>query len=406
VKVTSDMIMEIRQRNPLREVMAEYGIEINKEGKACCPFHPEKTPSLQIYEPVDDHSHDNYHCYGCDAGRKDQTLRIHRGSEVFEVIDGGSDVIGFVQNIEMVSFPEACKILMERSGIPIPEDDPQAEADKKRITDKNREYWSHLQTKKGALEYLYERGLDDEDIAKWRLGLVPNDHPVEQLRNRIAFGLTEMYADPKNAKTIAMAYRTLNNEKPKYINDPTSNIYQKKKYLYGMTFARKAIRKKGYAIVMEGYFDVILAHKHGLDNSVATCGTSFTDEQMDELRKYTDQIFFWYDGDEAGQGAMERNLTRLLEKGFSVMYIDSMGYDPAEMLQKMGAERTIQWMTRTAKPATQVIIDRIADEFDTVVNKAKSKAMAQLLPILKSMNKESDAIVYKDYVAKRFSILL
>lgn len=404
LKINEDLKREIKMRNPLRDVMRDYGFHADGE-KVECPFHRgDNDPSFHIYEPKDDHSEDNYHCYGCHAGHKGSPLKIRRGSETFEVIDAGSDVIAFVANMEMVPFPEACKILMRKCGMPVPSENPELDRAKQVVTDTNRSYWTELQGKPDVKQYLYDRGLDDADIDKWRLGWVPFTHPQINLRGRLAIGLMEAYTDPKHAQSIAMAYRALDNSKPKYLNDPSSPIYIKSKFLYGLTYALNNIRKRGYAVIMEGYFDVIKAHKHGLNNSVATCGTAFTEEQMDELRKYTDKIIFWYDGDGPGQEAMLRALPSLLKRGFNVQFVDSSPLDPDEMLTQYPDGKILAWIQKNARPALQVIIDRAADEFDTIVNKARVEAMEKLLPILDVTTRASDKTVYAAYMQKRFQL--
>lgn len=292
MKVTPELRQKIVSLNPITDILQEYGVEIRYDGKACCPFHEEDTPSFHVYEETN-----SYHCYGCHAGTKDKELKRKDGTVVN---DAGSDVIAFIQNVEGVSFPEACKMLMRRSDIPIPDEriDRRLEKIKDAVTDRNRKYFNQLKKSPDILAYVESRGMDMSDIIKWRLGYTAPNDPTTKYKDRLVFSIMEDHYKPEKAKSIALAYRKLNDKEPgpKYINDPNNEVYNKSHVLYGMNYASPNIRKKRYAVVMEGYVDVIISHKAGLNNSVAICGTSFTKEQIKLLRSKTDKLYLWLDG--------------------------------------------------------------------------------------------------------------
>ncbi|MNQ32108.1 DNA primase [compost metagenome] len=399
MKVTPDMTQEISQRNPIVEVLADYGVTPRYDGKALCPFHEEDGPSFMVYSDTN-----TYHCYGCGAGSKGKTLRHKDGTES---VDAGSDVIGFIMNIENVSFPEACKILMRRSGMKIPDDkiDAAAERAKDAVMDRNRRFYNALMKNQDVLDYIAERGMDITDITKWRLGWVPQSEPGGN-RGRLVFSIMEHHYKPELAKSIALAYRKLdpNDNGPKYRNDPHSNVYNKSQVLYGMAHAAPNIRKKRYAIAMEGYVDVILAHKVGLDNSVATCGTSFTDEQVALLRRYTDQLFLWYDGDDAGQNAAFRALPDLLKAGFTVMIVKSRGEDPAEVIQRVGKDAIVDYIMANSFNAVQLMIDEECTRIEAILNKERTKALNKLLPIVNAIQKPAEKYNYDGVIRKRLGL--
>jgi DNA primase len=420
-KLTDEHIRQIIEENDLREVAAEYGVEFNESGKATCPFHRDgKNGNLHLFEKKDEDP--TYFCFSrkCSAGRKwndkektsPNILTLPDGQEVE---DGGPNVIGFVMNIERCSFIEACITLMDRAGIEPPKakENYKEERLKSKTHKRNIGYCQNLLSTKHMLDYLKERGIHKESIKKWRLGYIkPTDksNPLfgEKVSGRLVFGLAGEGFDAKKAKTVAMAYRTMKDEKPKYINDYNSSIYEKRHYLYGINEARKAIRRMGYAMVTEGYTDVIIAHQAGLENTVATCGTAFTREQMEKLRKLTSNLVFWYDGDSAGYDAMLESIEELLEMGFRVKIVTAPGYDPAEVMNKLGqkAEAIKKFIADKARPALQVIAEESLSEYETKVNAMKTEALDELLPVLNSITDEAEKITFKSMIAQRLGVVL
>lgn len=402
MKVTPELIEKIREANPITEVMEEYGVHVGHDGKACCPFHEEDTPSFQVYTETN-----TYHCYGCGAGTKKKTLKRIDG---VELEDGGSDIVGFVMNIEGVAFPQACKILMRRAGIPIPDEkvDMRLEKAKDAVMQRNRRYYCALMKDEKALDYLYSRGLDDDDIKKWRLGFVANNDPVGKYRGRIVFSIMESHYKPEAAKSIALAFRKLDDREkgPKYINDPTSDIYHKSSVLYGLNFALPHIKKRRRVVVMEGYVDTIWAHKVGLEEAVATCGTAFTPEQMDILRRYTDQMILWYDGDVAGKSATLRVLPDLLARGFSVQVVDSHGEDPAEVMQRLEGDinKLYDYVLTHTRPAVQMVIDDAAQAYEALMNKERVKALRKVLPVVNSIVRPEEKFNYENVLKQKLGL--
>lgn len=401
MKVTPEIREKIVELNPIVDVLNEYGVEIRWDGKACCPFHEEDTPSFHVYPETN-----SYHCYGCHAGTKGKDLKRKDDTVV---TDAGSDVIAFIQNIEGVSFPEACKILMRRADIPIPDDRVNAKLEriKDAVTERNRKYYNQLKKNADMVEYLERRGMDMDDAIKWRLGYTTPNDPTTKYKDRLVFSIMEDHYKPDNAKTIALAYRKLNDKEkgPKYINDPNNEVYNKSHVLYGMNYAAPHIRKKRYAIIMEGYVDVIMAHKSGLENSVAICGTSFTKEQIKSLRRKTDQVFLWLDGDEAGMNGMMRTLPDLLQEGFTVMIIDSQGEDPAEVIERVGKENIVQYILQNAKPAVQVVVDKAVSQYEAFLNKERVKALNKILPVLDSIVKPAEKMNFEAVVKQKLGLL-
>ncbi|WP_422661658.1 toprim domain-containing protein (plasmid) [Paenibacillus sp. EC2-1] len=419
--ISEETIERIKQENNIREVAAEYGIRIGHNNKARCPFHSEgRTPNLHFYE-------DSYHCYTCKAGTKwenkekktPHSLKLPDGKTIE---DGGPSVIGFVMNLERCSYVEACVILMERAGIPVPKAkiDHKLEKQKRKTHAMNIEFCKALISNPEMRVYLSKRGIKEESIKTFRLGWVPDGfrHPIfkGRVEGRLVFGLPEDSWDAKKARTTAMAYRAMDEEQEadgKYLNDPTSEVYSKSGFLYAFNEARKAIRENGYAIVMEGYVDVILAHQAHVQNAVGTCGTAFTDEQMDKLRKLTDKIVFWYDGDPAGMNAMLSDIERLMAKGFRVFVIDSTPNDPAEIINLLNQDRdrVLKYIADKSVPALQMILRGVVDDFErdtaaanNLIIRKKTEALDQLMPVFESITDPSEKVMFKTMISEKIGV--
>jgi len=374
---------QIKQANDIVEVIGSY-VQLTKDGtlyKGSCPFHKEKTPSFKVYPESQ-----SYYCYGCKSS-------------------GGGDVIVFIRNIENIGFVDACKLLADRAGIQLAETEEERSlnAEKEMLTKRNRRYYKALRESPRALNYLYDRGITDETMAKYRLGYVSLSEYPENIRDHISFAIMETCHRPEKAHTISMAYRTLNDGDPKYRNEPNSNIYKKGNMLYLLSHAVKAIRTKKYAIVVEGYMDALRLHQDGLENTVATMGTAFTTEQMKLLRQYADTIYLWYDNDESGQSAMIDVLPELLRIGFTVYFTYSDG-DPDEVAARVGADNIEKYIMENSRPAMFSILDEACSRYDVVVLEAKKEALKRILPLLEAVQNPADRMVYRNTVMQRLGL--
>lgn len=435
-KITEELKARVLEENDLIEVAKDYGIEIGENGKGKCPFHNDGNKgNLHFFEKKGELT--TYFCFSkkCSAGKiwkdKEKTqkhiLKLPNG---VEIEDGGSDVIGFVMNIEQVPYYEAVRILCERAGIPVPtsrENHRTVKAKKERTT-RNLNYYKALKANDDMMEYLENRGVNKESIKKWRLGYIPEGKShapfSEKIENRLVFGLTERAWNPLKAKTIAMAYRAMSPEQEKYAKylndyndyDPNDEkqvrekgtLYHKSFYLYGINEARKAIRHQRCAIVTEGYFDTIIAHQSGLENTVATCGTAFTQEQMKILRSLTDTLIFWYDGDGSGMDAMLESVDELFEMGFRVKIVDSAPYDPADLMNELGQdkERILKFLQKRSKSALQVLAESVFDDYDSQMTTAQTEALDELMPILESIQDPIEKMIFKSNIQKRLGVVL
>ncbi|MBS83441.1 MAG: DNA primase [Gammaproteobacteria bacterium] len=284
--------------------------------KGLCPFHAENTPSFNVSS-----SKQFYHCFGCGAS---------------------GDAISFLKNYEGLSFYESIEKLAKIANISIPETVSKKNYDNENLLHANyiaSDFFSNnLQNNKKAKDYLLSRGITDDLIEKFDLGyandswdglmkelqkknlikdalevgvLVKNkDKIYDRFRDRVIFPIKNT-----QEKVIAFGGRTLNkSESAKYINSPESKIFFKSAQLYGLFQAKNSITKNDKVIIVEGYTDVLALHKNNFNYSIATLGTAFTKSHFNKIMKYTKNIFFCFDGDEAGKKAAWKALTNCLDE--------------------------------------------------------------------------------------------
>ncbi len=306
-------IDELIARNPIEEVVGQY-VQLKRSGSnyfGLCPFHGEKTASFSVAP-----NKQMYYCFGC-----------HKG--------GG--VIDFVKEIEGLSYPDAVRFLAKRANLEVPEDERYQSQYKEQerlwrlCKDAARFYHEMLKSDAGkhAREYLVRRGLDWATVVKFGLGFAPDDfHALIPAMEQKGYTREELVAanlaavSQKNAKNvydrfrnrimfpqidlrnnvIGFAGRALDKEaRAKYINPTETLIFSKRKFLYAMNLAKKT--KRPYIILCEGPMDAIACHQYGFDCAVASQGTALTEDQVNIISKYTDQVLMTYDNDAAGQNA-------------------------------------------------------------------------------------------------------
>ncbi len=346
---SEEIIAEVQQRNDIVDVISQY-VHLQKKGSnymACCPFHSEKTPSFSVSR-----SRQLYKCFGCG--------------------EGGS-VITFIQKYENYTFPEAIRVLAERAGVELPQEELSDAARKKesrraRLLEVNKAaagyYYYMLRSEKGKVagEYLNRRGLSDEIRHQFGLGYsssVGNDL-ITYLKQKkftdeeiIASGLAG-FSEQKgmnskfwnrvmfpiqdtNHRVIGFGGRVMGDGEPKYLNSPETEIFDKSRNLYGLNFARTS--KKPNIILCEGYMDVISLHQAGFDQAVASLGTAFTSGQANLLRRYTKDVYLAYDSDGAGVKAAIRAIEILRQTGLGAKIINMQPYkDPDEFIKNLGTD--------------------------------------------------------------------
>ncbi|OGJ52694.1 DNA primase [Candidatus Peregrinibacteria bacterium RIFOXYC2_FULL_41_22] len=329
-----DPITEIRSRLSIEDVVAPY-VQLKKAGrsfKACCPFHHEKTPSFVV-------SPDKQlaYCFGC-----------HKGGDIFK----------FIQEIEGIDFREALELLAEKANVELKTFHPKGG---NIVTKDEKDILAELQGEladfyaqnlfnitegQKVLEYLHGRGLTDETIKEFKLGfardsfggayehlldkgfkksdavkagvLISKDTTTENVYDRFRLRLMFPIFDDRG-RVVGFGGRALKkDEQPKYLNSPESSVYHKGNILYGMNFAKPHIREKDFVVVVEGYMDLISSYQAGVKNVVASSGTALTKEQLKLIKRYTKNLVFSFDTDEAGLEALTRAIENAQPMDFNI----------------------------------------------------------------------------------------
>ncbi|WAH38555.1 DNA primase [Alicyclobacillus dauci] len=395
-KVPEWFLEQLRQRVDIVEVISDY-VQLRRSGRSfsgLCPFHNERSPSFSVSA-----DRQMYHCFGCGAG---------------------GTVIGFIMDIESVTFVEAVILLAQRAGLQLPDGVGDAEA--ARPNTKHQRYreaheltaklYSYIlmNTDAGvqALTYLEKRGISRKTMVEFRLGLAPKagDTVVTFLRKRgfqdaelVACGLAvEMGTRTldrfrgrlmipildKKGEVIAFGGRTMEQDvKPKYLNSPENDLFHKSRLLYNYHIARKTIRRDRTALLLEGYMDVISLSQAGIQQGVATLGTSLTEEQAKLLKSDCDKVIISYDGDEAGRKAAVRAIDILVEAGLEPLILRIPdGLDPDEYVQTHGGESFKRLLGRQTLSVVQFLLDDLRQRANLVSSVGRTEYVRQALQLL------------------------
>lgn len=384
-------IIRVQQANDIIDVVSEH-VSLKKNGRemvGLCPFHEDHKPSMYVSP-----TKQIFKCFACGAG---------------------GDVLKFVQMRENLSFPQAVERLAERAGIQLePVRRLQTKASKEaadvdpnllaRVNAWATEFFRRCleDPDKGevAREYLASRRISPESIAKWRLGVGPNASDVlaqaaaakgipprllqqsgltnaggqDRYVNRLMFPIS----DP-TGRIIGFGGRTLGDTGAKYINSPTTPLFDKSNTLYGLEQARHRIVQTGTAVVVEGYTDVIMAHQFDCTNVVATLGTSFTTGHGRILRRYAKRVVLVFDNDTAGMAAANRALEVCLSQKLDIkLGFVPEGKDPCDFLLEAGKEA----FDRVVEEATDVLKfkwDRLTEAFRSDDSLANRRAVLEEL---------------------------
>jgi len=352
-------IKQVNESTDIVDLIGEY-IDLERAGatyRGLCPFHNDKnTPNLYVYP-----STQSFYCYSCGAGSKTTT--------------SGSDPISFYMDIEEVEWQDAVLDLAERAGLEPPEQELSAKEKKmiemvEKTEELNRTFWNTLQNNTKGLEYLKSRGIEKEDIDEWRIGMVPSDYDYYKIQDRIAFAIQNAAG-----RTVGFGYRRFLNDKwPKYLNSKDSLIFKKSRLLLGYDKAKRNIRKEGRAVLVEGYIDVILLHKYGVNNTVGTMGVSLSDHHINMLKRLTNEVVIFVDDDEAGRNFAYRQIVKLKNAGIDVKIVSSEIGDPADTCNAM-EDKIVLFIDNKAVFASQFFLERALDEYTKEVTEAQKKAI-------------------------------
>jgi len=416
-----DFSYTVKQQADIVRIIGDY-VKLRKAGAqnyaGLCPFHGEKTPSFSVHA-----TRQFFHCFGCGVS---------------------GDVFTFVQKIDNITFPEAVRLVAQKLGIPLPKAAYATEGEAKEARLRGHLLDVHesavaffqecLRRPEGARarEYLTGRGLDQEIIARFRIGYAPDsgfllrdrlkgEFSEEVLRESGLFSWKQddstvssraesrdpvfgsglgtrdsglaMYSKFRNrvmfpisseaGKVIAFTGRTLSTDEkagPKYLNSPETPIYSKGKVLFNLDLAKEWIKKFDYAILVEGQMDCISVYAAGFQNVIASSGTAFTELQAKLLGRFSKNAVVNFDPDTAGAKATERTLGLLVEEEFHIKVLTlEQGFDPDLYIRRKGKDAYGEALRRSQK-YFDYLIERARSQFPIRSAEGKHKAVNHLLP--------------------------
>ena len=411
---SEELIEEIRQRNDIVDVISGY-VKLQKKGSSyfgLCPFHNEKSPSFSVSRQKQ-----MYYCFGCGAG---------------------GNVITFVMEYENYSFVEAVRMLAQRAGIEIPEaeysQEAKAKADlKATLLEVNKlaakYFYAQLKSEQGKIAYTYltKRGLSEETIKNFGLGYSNkySDDLYKYLKlkgytddilakaglisvneksgvydkfwNRVMFPIMDV-----NNRVIGFGGRVMGDAKPKYLNSPETEVFDKSRNLYGLNRARTS--RKSYFLICEGYMDVIALHQAGFTNAVASLGTALTAGHASLIKRYVNEVYLTYDSDEAGTKAALRAIPILKEAGITAKIIRMEPYkDPDEFIKNLGPEAFEERINK-ARNGFMFSLEVLERDYDMNSPEGKTNFMREVAVRLTQFEEEIERNNYMEAVAEKYRV--
>ncbi len=401
----NNITRDIQSRLDIVDLISET-VELKRKGNrywGLCPFHQEKTPSFSVNQDKQ-----MFYCFGCHAG---------------------GDIFSFVIKKEGFDFKEAVNYLAQKAGIQIPAGN-RKEADRRRkVIEVNQAaaqfYRQVLNATQGrdARAYMHRRGITSDIAEAFGLGYAPNswnalsdylhqkgfahhdivlagvikhnedrDSYYDLLRNRLIFPIFNHYGE-----IIGFGGRVMDDSMPKYLNSPETEIFSKRRNLYGLFLARDSIRSKNEAILVEGYMDCLKLHQAGIDNAVSSLGTAFTIEQARLLHRYTEKVLVLYDGDEAGQRETLRAIDILNKEKIKADVITLPdGKDPDEYLELFGKEEFWKYIKNNRTSYIEFKINRYIKSVSVLDIDNKTSIIKSLQEDIINLDSE----IEKDYFIK------
>ena len=420
----SSSIDEIKNRLDILEVIQAY-TKLQKAGanyRALCPFHSEKKPSFFVSP-----ARQIWHCFGA-CGE-------------------GGDIFKFIMKIEGVEFGDALRILAKKAGVELKRQDPKLKTEKQRLFEISElsccffeKQLEASEAGKEAKKYLLSRGIKEESIKKWRLGYAPDvwqglsdflvgkgykrgeiekaglslrsektGNYYDRFRRRIIFPVLDL-----TSQVVGFGGRILENQRAKskeqkydevakYMNSPSTLLYDKSRILYGLNEAGVEIRKKEACILVEGYVDVLMVKQAGFENVVATSGTALTPYQLKVLKRYSDNLLTAFDMDVAGNSATKRGIDLAQGLGFNIKIITMPeGTDPADIV----SQNPDKWqeLVKGAKSIYDFYFETVLSKFNKNTLEGKKEISKVLLPVIKRVPNRIEQAVWIQGLAETLGV--
>lgn len=412
IRYSDEIIEEVRQNNDIVDLISQY-VHLTRKGRnyfGLCPFHNEKSPSFSVSP-----DRQIFHCFGCGVG---------------------GNVYTFLMKIEGITFVDSLEILAEKANIQLPKYEDKLESYREELKAKVYKvneftaqfYHQNLYqaTAKIAQEYVKNRKLNQETLEAYKIGFSgkfdelyralkkqgfeekeilesglvnknENGTYIDRYRNRLMFPICDI-----RGKVIAFGGRVLDDSKPKYINSPENIVYSKGRHLFGLNVAKKHSEKK--LLIVEGYMDVISLHQRGIDNVVGALGTALTEQQGWLLRKSTEQVILGFDGDSAGQTAIERSIDILQKMRCDMRVLNIEGAkDPDEYILKFGEAR-FKIAMDNAISIVEFKVKKLKESLNIENTADKVKFLNQIAQIISKVENEIEKEIYIEKISKNYNI--
>ena len=393
MKFDDRIVEQIRNSINIVDLIGGY-VPLKKRGQnhiALCPFHAEKTPSFNVSD-----SKQIFKCFGCGAG---------------------GDIFKFIMLMENRTFPESVRFLAERSGIAVRQADgppsPRTQRTQRlrqAMELAGKHYRRFLERSGAARDYLRDRQINTETVERFQIGYAPGGGQLvdellregftnqelmacglikegpggqsrEYLWRRVIFPIRDL-----QGRIVAFGGRVMGDGFPKYLNSPDSDLYKKGANLYALDLSRSEIHRRGFAILVEGYFDCVMPHQFGFRNVIASLGTSLTADQAKLLRHYTRRVVINYDPDTAGANATLRSADIFVSEGFNVSIARVPGgQDPDSFLRDHGAKAYAD-VLRSSVPVLSFLLSWQIDQHrDPYSPRGKREIVEKVLPHLSAI---------------------
>jgi len=418
IHIPEEKLAEIRNATDIVDIIAER-VALKKAGRdytGLCPFHSEKTPSFTVSP-----TKQIFHCFGCGAG---------------------GDVFHFLMKSDGISFPEAVQAVARRCGIELPArrmraSEEQEVSEREQLFEINRKVLGYYREQllrqpagETARNYLQQRGFSQEIIKRFALGYAPEgwDNLVrfcrkeripaamaekagliiarksktghyDRFRSRIIFPIADA-----SRRVVGFGGRVLDDGKPKYLNSPETPVYNKSRTLYGLQAAKEQCRQSGVVYIVEGYFDLLAMHQHGVANSVATLGTSLTTAHVRMLKRgYAQKARLVFDSDAAGIKAAQRSIGLFMNEAMDVeIIVLPQGEDPDSFLFARGGDAFME-KAAAAKDAMEFLLDAAVQEYGLSMQ-GKIRIVDDVKQPLAEIRDHVARSVYVRHLAERLDI--
>jgi DNA primase len=410
-----DEVRQVKERLDIVEIVSAY-VRLQRAGReftGLCPFHSEKSPSFTV-----NREKQLWYCHGCSQG---------------------GDLIEFVQKVEGTDFRQTLEALAEKAGVTLEGTGGGRRRTQERQSarEANRlaaQYYHYVMLNMASggqgLRYLSQRGVEDQTIEAFQIGFAPasmaadnlvrflkkkgiapeeavraglalggEGRPViDRFRGRLMIPITD-----ESGQVVGFGGRAMDSTPPKYMNSPTTSIYDKSRTIYGLSHARKAITDSTVALLMEGYFDVIMAHQTGITNAVASSGTALGEEQVRILRRFATDLLLCLDSDEAGKTATERAIDIASRAGMRVRVVElPNAKDPGDFFLK--TPQLWGEAEGAALAGWEWWLDRVLKGFKLRRSEERAAAAEACIPVLSKITQDATLDIYCQYVAQRLGL--